>query len=140
MNTPIVTQEINEELESIIKKPAWTIEDAKTILQAAAGSKIPVTRFCEKHGISEQRFYDWKRKLGPGNASTGSTAQPKLLPVRIVKNSGAKAKALSAQPNRVERKSTIEVVIGHRVVRVYPGCDAALLRSVVVALEEGIRC
>lgn len=140
MNTPIGTQEINEDLESIIKKPVWTIEDAEKIVQAAAGSKIPVMRFCEKHGISEQRFYDWKRKLAQGNASTGSTAQPKLLPVRIVKNSGAKAKALSAQPNRLERKSTIEVVIGKRVVHVYPGFDAALLRSVIVALEEGIGC
>ena len=81
-------------------------------------------QFCAAEGVSLPSFYSWKRRpaaaaLGP--ATEPATAQdhgPRLLPVRL-------------QPPG----AALELVLpGGAVLRIPPGCDLALVRSLVQAL------
>lgn len=101
-----------------------------------------VRAYCEAHGLAESAFYYWKRELGrrdgrvperraaaPGKGRTavrarqrGRSVRPSLVPVTI-------GRALQSA-------TAIEVLLAGGVsVRVAAGCDEALLRMVLSALE-----
>lgn len=141
MSTSMDALEKNDELESISRKPTWTDSDAQKFIRASAESGVPVMQFCKKYGISEQRFYTWKRKLYPTKPVASSAVVPaKLLPVRIIRSKPQGKPRKSIVPEIVGRTGTIEIVIGRRCVRVSPDFDASHLRRVVVALEEDLAC
>jgi hypothetical protein len=87
-------------------------------------SRLSVRTFCARHGLSEQRFYAWRRELQRREAEA-----PAFVPVRVV---GA---AVPAPGSRIE-----VVLRCGRTVRIAPGFDAATLQQVVAALEEGPPC
>src|SRR5262245_56416676 len=83
-------------------------------LQRFTGSGATVVAFCQSEGISSHAFYYWKHKLQPHAPEAN---QPRLLPVRLL---GSPSVEL-ALPNGC-------------VLRLGPGCDLDLVRSLVDAL------
>lgn len=82
-----------------------------------------VRAFCRAEGISEPKFYWWRRRFEQGNQP-----KPTFLPVHVV---GDKADAHDAPA-----ACAIEVVLGNgRSLRVQPGFDSHTLMKLVGLLE-----
>lgn len=47
-----------------MKKAKFTEEQIARILQEAASGQMTQAQLCQKHGISQNSFYIWKRKYG----------------------------------------------------------------------------
>jgi transposase-like protein len=80
-------------------------------------SKLSVTAFCREHGISDQSFYNWRKRL------SGSE------PVRFA--------LVEAGAPVTNDKTPIELILaGGDRLRIPPGIDAATLRTVLSVLRE----
>lgn len=55
-----------EKLARSLAAEAWTAEQAKQVLAAQGHSRLTIAQFAKKHGLTPERLYNWKRKLGPG--------------------------------------------------------------------------
>lgn len=55
-----------EKLARSLAAEAWTAEQAKQVLAAQGHSRQTIAQFAKKHGLTPERLYNWKRKLGPG--------------------------------------------------------------------------
>lgn len=87
-------------------------------------SGLKVRAFCARHGLSEQGFYAWRRRL-----AQRAGERPAFLPVQIVADE-------APAPG-----SALELVLANgRTVRVAPGFDPATLRELLTVLEEGRPC
>jgi transposase len=85
-------------------------------------SGLSVRAFCERHHLSEPRFYAWRGKLAKRDAQ-----RPAFVPVQVVAD-----EALT---------TTLELVLaGGRKLRVPAGFDAATLRQLLAVLEEQPPC
>jgi hypothetical protein len=80
-------------------------------------SKLSVSAFCRQHGISDQSFYNWRKRL---------TADE---PVRFA--------LVEANAPGADRLAPLELILasGDRL-RIAPGADAAALRAVLSVLRE----
>jgi hypothetical protein len=80
-------------------------------------SKLSVSAFCREHGVSEQSFYNWRKRL------SGSQ------PVRFALVEGGVRVTKDGWP--------VELILasGERL-RIAPGADAATLRTVLNVLRE----
>ena len=80
-------------------------------------SKLSVAAFCREHRVSDQSFYNWRKRL------SGSE------PVRFA--------LVEANAPVTKAEAPIELILasGDRV-RIAPGADAATLRTVCDALRE----
>jgi hypothetical protein len=86
-------------------------------LKRFADGDLSVVAFCQQEGISAQAFYYWKHKLQPRPIAHDDS--PRLLPVRL----------LDSPP--------VELVLSNPIVlRLAPGCDLALVRSLLAALRD----
>ena len=97
-------------------------------LDRFARSGLSPAQFCAAEGLALPSFYAWKRRLaathGDGPMAPASDKQPgpRLLPVCL-------------QP-----AAALELVLpGGAVLRIGPGCDLALVRSLLEALG-GLPC
>ena len=64
---PPAERKVGEErLTRILTEEAWTAEQAKQVLAAQGQSRLTLAQFAKKHGLTPERLYNWKRKLGPG--------------------------------------------------------------------------
>jgi hypothetical protein len=103
-------------------------------------SGLTVRAFCEQEGVSEHRFFWWRRRLKQGKSPASQQARgsrkrenaitaelkrrPSFLPVEIA--------GFSTEPS-----AHLEIVVDQPPrIRVAPGFDAELLRQVVRALEQ----
>lgn len=48
----------------------WTAALARQVLAAWSASGLSRQEFADKHGIQEQRLYNWKRRLGETTSAT----------------------------------------------------------------------
>jgi transposase-like protein len=80
-------------------------------------SKLSVSAFCREHGVSDQSFYTWRKRL------SGSE------PVRFA--------LVEANAPVTKAEAPIELILtsGDRL-RIAPGADAATLRTVLNVLRE----
>src|SRR5450755_1401824 len=76
-----------------------------------------VTAFCREHGVSDQSFYNWRKRLSESK------------PVRFA--------LVEAGMSDAQDRAPIELVLatGDRL-RIAPGTDAATLRTVLSVLRE----
>jgi transposase-like protein len=83
-------------------------------------SKLSVSAFCRKHGISDQSFYSWRKRLA---------ADRNAEPVRFAL---VEANASGSEPH-----TPLELILasGDRL-RIAPGVDAVTLRAVLTVLRE----
>jgi hypothetical protein len=99
------------------------------IVQRWRKSRLGVREFCQWRGVSEPRFYVWRRTLRERglineDASTAVAAAAAPAFVQV-------AEAGSFVP------SGIELVLGAgRLLRIRPGFDTDLLRQLLRVLEE----
>jgi transposase-like protein len=87
------------------------------LIRQQGQSKVSVSVFCREHGVSDQSFYSWRKRLSGGG------------PVRF---------ALVEANAPVTRDSLpFELILasGERL-RIAPGADAATLRTVLNVLRE----
>jgi transposase-like protein len=76
-----------------------------------------VTAFCREHGVSDQSFYNWRKRLSGGES------------VRFA--------LVEAGAPVTNDKTRIELILtGGDRLRIPPGIDAATLRTVVSVLRE----
>ena len=96
----------------------WSEVEARGVLNALAKSELSVEKFCLERGITPQRVYWWKKKLGV-NALKPKPTSMALLPVRVVETPVASAAPARGEPVTVLLRS------GH-VVKVGRGFDEDL--------------
>jgi len=87
-------------------------------------SGLSVRDFCDRRGLSEARFYRWRRIL-----EERAVEKAAFLPVHIMPADGP------AQLGALEL-----VLSGGRSVRIAPGFDATTLRQLLAVLEEVQPC
>jgi transposase-like protein len=92
-------------------------------------SSTTVREFCQRHQISEARFFSWRRVLRErGLLDDVISSKPSVRAPAFVKLT-----PLDAEPSI----SPIELILNHgRLVRVRPGFDAAMLLHLLRLLEE----
>jgi len=84
-----------------------------------------ISGFCRERGLTESAFHFWKRQLGVARKKTArgrptvDRSQPKLLPVSLAGSTSA----------------PLVLEINGATLRISPGVDAALLRTVLASLE-----
>lgn len=101
------------------------------MLTALDASGLSTGRFAREYGLTSQRIYWWRSRLG-GARIRQATDSPaaRLLPVHVVSKP-------TATPVEAGLGDTLEIVLGSAVViRVRRGFDGALLRQVVCVLED----
>ncbi len=90
-------------------------------------SGLSIRAFCEREGLSEPSFYQWRRELARRDRQTVRSGRPGMafVPVRVLPEEG-KSPASGA----------IEIVLaGGRIVRVGARFDRETLAQVVAVLE-----
>src|SRR4051794_26702862 len=89
------------------------------------GSGLSVRAFCEKRGLSEPRFYVWRRTLAVRDSATVH-----FVPVQV-----------TAEPKPVTTDTSadaLELVLdAGRRLRIGPGFDGPTLTRLLALLEEG---
>ena len=96
-------------------------------LQQFRGSGQTVRAFCKQRGLTEPSFYAWRRTIAErdGKYTAPSSKQAKFVELR------------AQQPANALADAPLEVVAGSRRLLIRSGCDRALLRDVLAALEGG---
>ena len=85
-------------------------------------SGLSAKAFCAQEGLKLSSFHSWRRRLQPADRPTAEPVP--LLPVRL-------------RPG----PAPVEVLLpGGALLRLGPGCDLDLVRSLVRALAEGQPC
>jgi transposase-like protein len=88
--------------------------------------KLNVRDFCSQHGLSEPSFYSWRRELARRDQEAAThKARGAFVPVAIQVE----------DPSSKPTASAIEVIVGQRQVRVWPGFDEPTLARVLAVLE-----
>ena len=126
--------EVHGKLRDLQLEAQW-----RKALSRQQRSGVTAREFCRREGVKESAFHFWKRELtrrdaeSParhvGNRSSIGRREraarlPSLVPVMI-------------GPANLQHTAAIEVVLSQGVsVRVAAGCDEAMLRMVIAALER----
>lgn len=116
------------------------------LLRQWRGSALTVRDFCAEHGITEPRFYSWRREIERRNRQRQAAIQrphprtplptappkPAQAPLGASRSAFVELAIESAAP-----PPAIEVVLSERrLLRVRPGFDADVLRQLLRLLEE----
>ena len=88
-------------------------------------SSLSVRVFCLKHQLNENSFYFWRRELLRRDQTTATP--PAFVPVAVV---------ASPSPPVTATSTALELLTPWGILRIPPGCDLALLRSVLAVLGE----
>jgi transposase-like protein len=87
------------------------------LIRLQGQSKLSVSAFCREHGVSDQSFYNWRKRLSGGKpvrfalVETNAPGTKDSLPVELILASGDR-------------------------LRIAPGTDAGTLRTVLNVLRE----
>lgn len=109
-------------IDVVAARPRWTAEDAAVVLEAAAGSRLPLWTFAEQQGLDPHRLYRWRRRLG--------RVAPPPEPMRFEELVVQRADREAIDPQRLE----LVLPSGH-VIRLGSRFDADALRRLLTVLE-----
>ena len=104
-------------------------------------SRLTVRAFCEQEGVSEHRFFWWRRRLKQDKSATSQSSRG-AGKRKKARSAGAKRPGHSFLPVEIAGSSAdppphVEIVLDQPPrIRVASGFDAELLRQVVRALEQ----
>jgi hypothetical protein len=104
----------------------WTEIEARGVLEAMKRSGLGVDKFARSRGLTPQRLYWWKKKLGIRAAKT-TGGQPALVPIHVTE---ARADGRRGEPVTVLLRS------GH-MIKVGRDFDEIAFARVVELLERG---
>lgn len=129
-----------------LAKQVGTEADWRGVLADWQSSGLDGRSYCRQKGISEHAYYAWKRIIRLRDAERASSARRTRTPVTTASQKNAKSSGPGKQPAAkpplflpVHFKSPggIEIrhACGHTLI-VREGCDAAMLRLVLDAIER----
>lgn len=101
----------------------WSEVEARGVLGAWQRSGLSIDRFAAQRGLTPQRLYWWKRKLGISKSRAAAGAALALLPVKV-----------AAEPRRGE-PVTVLLPTG-QILKVSRGFDEEAFSRVVALLER----
>ena len=134
-----------EIISTVARRRRWTIEQKVAILDEASQPRASVSAVADRHGISRNLIYLWRRQAREGSMAgvTMSGAAPSpFVPVRVadsVDDAPAQnmPKRLPAPAGR-RRSGRIEIALTNgRVVKVEESIEPATLARIVAALDGG---
>ena len=105
-------------------------------------SGLTVRAYCQKHAVSQARFFWWKREVAKRDAEQRKANAKNPQPVAFAEIQIVGGKSDVCQTPRQSTGTTgIEVGLrGGRTIRVCPGFDESVFVRVVALLEGGRRC
>src|ERR1700674_1078993 len=122
-----------EIISTVSRRRRWTIEEKVAILDEASQLRASITAVADRHGISRNLIYLWRRQAREGSmpgVTVNNGAQSPFVAVRVA-DSADKAPAQSA-PQRLpapvgrRRCGLIEIALWNgRVVKVEEGINPA---------------
>lgn len=120
------------------RRRRWSAEDKARIVAEALAPGAVVSEVARRWQLSSQQVFGWRREAQagllalPADGIVASLPVPDFVPILA---EPAVPAAVPAPAPEVVSGSPIEVEIAGAVVRVRPGMDAALLRSVLLAVR-----
>lgn len=120
------------------RRRRWSAEDKARIVAEAMAPGAVVSAVARRWQLSSQQVFGWRREARAGLLALPADGIAATLPVPdfvpILAEPAVPA-AVPAPAPEVVSGSPIEVEMAGAVVRVRPGMDAALLRSVLLAVR-----
>jgi transposase len=133
-----------EIISTVARRRRWTIEEKVAILDEASQPRASITAVADRHGISRNLIYLWRRQAREGSMPgvTVSNGAPSSFVAVQVADSADKAppprnvqQRLPAAVGR-RRSGLIEIALSNgRVVKVEESIDPATLSRIIAALD-----
>ena len=134
-----------EIISTVARRRRWTIEEKVAILDEATQPRASITAVADRHGISRNLIYLWRRQAREGSmpgVTMSHGAQSPFVAVQVA-DRAEKAPAQNS-PQRLpvpvgrRRPGLIEIALSNgRVVKVEDSIDPAMLSRIVAALDGG---
>jgi hypothetical protein len=106
-------------------------EGGRALVEAWRASGQSGAAFCRIRGLRPQRLHYWRERLGYPIKVLRAASVPTSMPMPAPEASGFVQMVVRAP----SPTTNVEIMVGGTVIRVQPGFDAAMLRSVVSALR-----
>lgn len=132
-----------EIISTVARRRRWTIEEKVTILDEASQPGASITAIADRHGVSRNLIYLWRRQAREGSMPGVTMSNGAASPFVAVRVAGSADKApVPNAPQRLpapvgrRRPGLIEIALSNgRVVRVEESIDPATLARIVAALD-----
>ena len=131
-----------EIISTVARRRRWTIEEKVAILDEASQPRASITAVADRHGISRNLIYLWRRQAREGSmpgVTVSNGAQSPFVAVQVADRAPTQ-NAPQRLPVPVGRRRTglIEIALSNgRVVKVEESIDPAMLSRIVAALDGG---
>ena len=131
-----------EIISTVARRRRWTIEEKVAILDEASQPRASITAVADRHGISRNLIYLWRRQAREGSmpgVTVSNGAQSPFVAVQVADRSPTqKAPQRLPVPVGRRRPGLIEIALSNgRVVKVEESIDPAMLSRIVSALDGG---
>jgi transposase len=132
-----------EIISTVARRRRWTIEEKVAILDEASQPGASITAIADRHGISRNLIYLWRRQARegsmPGVTVSNGAASP-FVAVRIAASADETPAQHATQrlpaPVGRRRSGLIEIALSNgRVVKVEESIDPVTLARVIAALD-----
>jgi transposase len=134
-----------EIISTVSRRRRWATEQKVAILDEASQPGASITAIADRHGVSRNLIYLWRRQAREGSmpgVTVSNGAPPPFVAVQIA-DRAEKAPAQNT-PQRLpapvgrRRSGLIEIALSNgRVVKVEENIDPATLSRIVAALDGG---
>jgi transposase len=130
-------------ISTVARRRRWTIEEKVAILDEASQPGASITAIADRHGVSRNLIYLWRRQARegsmPGVTMSNGAASP-FVAVRVADSADKTPVPNAPQrlpaPTGRRRSGLIEIaLVNGRVVRVDESIDPATLARIVAALD-----
>lgn len=132
-----------EIISTVARRRRWTIEEKVAILDEASQPGASITAVADRHGISRNLIYLWRRQAREGSmpgVTVSNRAPSPFVAVRVA--DGTEEAPARNVPQRLpapvgrRRPGLIEIALSNgRVVKVEENIDPATLSRIVAALD-----
>ena len=133
-----------EIISTVARRRRWTIEEKVAILDEASQSRASIAAVADRHGISRNLIYLWRRQAREGAMAgvTMSNGGASFVAVRVAESIDKTPpqtvpQRLPASAGR-RRSGLIEIGLSNgRVVKVEESIDPGILARIIAALDGG---
>ena len=132
-----------EIISTVARRRRWTIEEKVAILDEASQPGASITAVADRHGVSRNLIYLWRRQAREGSmpgVTVSNGAPSPFVAVRVA--DGAEEAPARNVPQRLpaavgrRRSGLIEIALSNgRVVKVEESIDPATLSRIIAALD-----
>jgi transposase len=131
-----------EIISTVARRRRWTIEEKVAILDEASQRGASITAVADRHGISRNLIYLWRRQAREGSmpgVTVSSGAQSPFVAVQVEDRAPTQnAPQRLPVPVGRRRPGLVEIALSNgRVVKVEESIDPGMLSRIVAALDGG---